>query len=573
MQTIWKLKEGDPAVAAALATELQLQPATARVLVARGFSNPAQVREFLAPSLSGMLDPFLMAGMEAAVARLVAARQQQEQVCIYGDYDVDGVTATALLVSGLTALGLRVGYHIPHRMDDGYGLNSEALRAICARGATLCVSVDCGVTAVAEAQACHEIGLDLIITDHHQPLEQLPEAVAVINPHRSDCSYPFKGLAGVGVAFNLLVALRARLREQGLLGDNGPDLRQWLDLVALGTVADVVPLVEQNRLLVASGLQRMGDNGTRTGLSALKRVAGVSGDVTAGQIGFRLAPRLNAAGRLESAVPGVELLLTDDRSLADRLAQDLNEANNERQGVERRILEEALQMVEQSGGVSERCSIVLASPDWHSGVVGIVASRLVERYHRPTILMALQEDGTAKGSGRSIPGFHLLEALHACAPLLLRYGGHRVAAGVSLAGEQVAAFALAFEQAAASRLDQQSLVPTLVLDVELEPDELTTTLVADLQRLAPFGAAHPEPVVCIRGLRVMERKVVGSDHLRLRLASGRQYINAIAWRMAGRHLPELIDVSGVPEINTWGGGSRLQLRVKDFRPAEQSHAA
>ncbi|MDY0383436.1 single-stranded-DNA-specific exonuclease RecJ [Trichlorobacter sp.] len=572
MQTSWILQKSDPAVVSALMAELQLQSATARVLAVRGFDDPAKAREFLAPTLAGMVDPFLLAGMDPAVTRLLTARSQQEQLCVYGDYDVDGVTATALMVSGLTALGLRVGYHIPHRMDDGYGLNSEALRAIRSQGATLCVSVDCGVTGIAEAQLCREIGLDLIITDHHQTLEHLPEAVAVINPHRPDCPYPFKGLAGVGVAFNLLVALRSRLREQGAFGDNGPDLRQWLDLVALGTVADVVPLLGQNRLLVASGLQRMG-NGTRIGLSALKQVSGISGDVTAGQVGFRLAPRLNAAGRLESAVPGVELLLTDDRSLADRLAQELNDANNERQSVERRILDEAVQLVEQSGGVNGRYSIVLASENWHPGVVGIVASRLVERYHRPTILMAIQEDGTAKGSGRSISGFHLLDALHACAPLLLRYGGHRVAAGVSLKVEQVAAFIEAFEQAAASRLDQQSLVPSLLLDVELEPEELTTTLVDDLQRLAPFGAGNPEPVVCIRGLRVLERKVVGSDHLRLRLARGRQQINAIAWRMAGRHLPELIDVAGMPEIDTWGGRARLQLRVKDFTATEQNHAA
>ena len=323
MQTNWILKEVDPAVVTTLAAELDLLPATARVLAGRGLCEPGQVREFLNPTLSGMLDPFLLAGMEQAVARLVRARQQQEQVCIYGDYDVDGVTATALLVSGMSALGLRAGYHIPHRMDDGYGLNSKALQAIRARGATLCVSVDCGVTALEEALACRSIGLDLIITDHHQPLETLPDALAVVNPHRPDCNYPFKGLAGVGVAFNLLVGLRSRLREQGLLGDNGPDLRQWLDLVALGTVADVVPLAGQNRLLVAAGLQRLG-NGARTGIGALKQVSGINGGVTAGQVGFRLGPRLNAAGRLESAVPGVELLLTDDRGRADLLAQELD---------------------------------------------------------------------------------------------------------------------------------------------------------------------------------------------------------------------------------------------------------
>lgn len=572
MQTTWIFKEADSRMVARLAAELQLEPAIAHLLVARGFNDPAAVREFLNPSLSGMLDPFLLAGMAQAVERLVAARQRQEQVCIYGDYDVDGVTATALLVSGLAALGLRAGYHIPHRMDDGYGLNSDALKTIRANGATLCVSVDCGVTGIAEAQVCQAIGLDLIVTDHHQPLDRLPEALAVINPHRADCSYPFKGLAGVGVAFNLLVALRATLREQGCLGGKVPDLRQWLDLVALGTVADVVPLQGQNRLLVSAGLQRMGD-GTRTGLVALKQVSGVSGAVTAGQVGFRLAPRLNAAGRLESAVPGVELLLTTDRTLAGRLAQELNEANSERQGVERRILEEAVDMVEAAGGVEGRHSIILASATWHPGVVGIVASRLVERYYRPTILLAVQADGSAKGSGRSIQGFHLLEALHDCAGLLQRYGGHRAAAGVSLMAEQCDDFARAFELAAASRLERERLVPRLQLDLELEPQDLTMSLVAEFSRLAPFGADNPEPLVCIKGLRVMEQKVIGGNHLRLRLARGRHYLSAIAWGMAGRNMPELIDIAGAPEIDTWGGGARLQVRLKDFRPAEQQHAA
>ncbi|MDK9719419.1 MAG: DHH family phosphoesterase, partial [Trichlorobacter sp.] len=254
-----------------MAKATALSPVTAGILASRGLTEPQQVTSFLTPSLAGMLDPFLMAGMEQAVLRLLAARAANEHVCIYGDYDVDGISATALLVSGFMAMGLNVGYHIPNRMEDGYGLNGDALRLIKERGIGLAVSVDCGVTAIEEALLCRSIGLDLIITDHHQPLDQLPDAVAVINPQRRDCGYPFKGLAGVGVAFNLLVALRSRLRDQGALGHNGPDLRQWLDVVALGTIADLVPLVEQNRLLTAAGLQRMGE-GCRIGLAALKQV-------------------------------------------------------------------------------------------------------------------------------------------------------------------------------------------------------------------------------------------------------------------------------------------------------------
>ena len=570
MHSNWNLATYDTAVAEQLAAELGLHPVTARILAARGFTDSAAVRAFMQPSLSGMLDPRMMAGMDAAVERLLHARTAGETICIYGDYDVDGVTGTALLVSGLSALGWQVGYHIPHRMDDGYGLNSEALQSIRRHGAALCISVDCGVTALAEARYCREIGLDLIVTDHHQPLPELPDAVAVINPHRPDCGYPFKSLAGVGVAFNLLVACKAGLRERGLIADNGPDLRQWLDLVALGTVADVVPLTGQNRLLTAAGLQRMG-SGARTGLAALKQVAGVNGSVSAGQVGFRLGPRLNAAGRLESAVPGVELLLTADPQRAALLAQELDSANAERQGVERRIVEQAVEMVEQAGGVEQRSSIVLASADWHPGVVGIVASRLVERYHRPTFLIALQEDGSAKGSGRSISGFHLLDALHDCAGLLTRYGGHRAAAGVTLESSAFEQFQQAFEQAAAARLTPELLVPTLQIDTELSPEQLTIALVEELQRLAPFGFGNPEPLICIKGLRVLERRVIGKEHLRLKLGRDRHFVNAVAWRMAERHLPDLIDLAGYPEIDTWGGGARLQLRVKAFREA-QLHA-
>lgn len=560
----WRLKAADPATVEAVAEKFGLHRATARILVSRGLVDPSQVAEFLNPSLSGMADPFLMSGISDAVTRLLKARQSKERVCIYGDYDVDGVSATALLVSGLSGLGFDVAYQIPHRMDEGYGLNADSLKAIRAAGSSLCISVDCGITALEEALLCRDIGLDLIITDHHQPLATIPDAFAVINPHQPGCLYPFKGLAGVGVAFNLLVALRARLRADRCLDGSGPDLRELLDMVALGTVADMVPLAGQNRLLVAAGLHRMGE-GCRRGLQALKRVSGINGAVSSTEVAFRLAPRLNAAGRLESAIPGVELLLSDDMAEAERLARNLDDANTERQGVERRILEEASSMVELAGGLDGRHSIVLASVDWHPGVVGIVASRMVERYHRPAILIALNSDGTGKGSGRGIPGFHLLDALHECSSWLDRYGGHMAAAGVSIREGAVTEFAAGFEKVASARLGSVSLIPEIRLDVELEPDELTVSLANEIRLLAPFGVGNPEPVALVSGLRVMDRRVIGKDHVRLRLARGRHYINAIGWRMAEMDIPETIDVAGIPEIDTWGGGARLQLRIKAFR--------
>ncbi len=566
MDKKWILKQAAPQAVADLVAATGLLPITARVLVGRGMVDPQQAQAFVTPTLAAMLDPLLMAGMEQAVQRLVTARDTAEQVCIYGDYDVDGITATALLVSGFAALGIMAGYHIPNRMEDGYGLNSEALRLIRGNGFSLAVTVDCGITALEEACLCQKIGLDLIITDHHQPLSELPSAASVINPHRMDCSYPFKGLAGVGVAFNLLVALRSRLRDQGAFGDNGPDLRQWLDLVALGTIADLVPLVDQNRLLVAAGLQRMGD-GCRCGLTALKQVAGIKGAVSSGQVGFQLAPRLNAAGRLESAVPGVELLLTDDFVKASELAAELDAANQERRQMERRILDQAVRMVEEQGRTTDRRSIVLSSPDWHQGVVGIVASRIVERYYRPAILIAELEDGTSKGSGRSINGFHLLDALHDCAVHLKRYGGHRAAAGVTLLSDRIAPFREAFEQAAGARIGDQELVAELFLDAEPSADELTLQLARDLQRLGPFGMGNQTPLLLLRGLQVQEVRSFGDANLMLRLRYDRLQLRAVGWGMANRTVPELIDLACTIRVDTWNNQEQLKIEIRDFRKA------
>ncbi|HEY4745112.1 MAG TPA: single-stranded-DNA-specific exonuclease RecJ, partial [Desulfuromonadaceae bacterium] len=497
-----------------------------------------------------------------------AARRNRETVCIYGDYDVDGITATALLVSFLRATGTACRYFIPNRFDDGYGLSREAIDHIRADGADLIVSVDCGITAVDEALYCRQQGIDLIIVDHHTPLPTIPAACAVLNPLQPGCDYPFKFLAGVGVAFNLVIALRAALRDEGAFAPgNEPDLRQWLDLVALGTIADVVPLTDENRIFACHGLRQLSCS-PQPGIQALKRVAGVTGEVNSGQVGFRLAPRLNAAGRMESAVPGVELLLSDNPEETAQLAADLDSANAERQAVERRIFEEASAMVEAAGDYPERRSIVLASPTWHQGVVGIVAARLVERYHRPTILISLAEDGSAKGSGRSIPGFHLLDALTACAPHLERFGGHRYAAGIGLRSENQAEFRAAFEAEAARCLADADLVPRLEIDAEAQPEEVTRELALELKRLAPFGAANPEPVLVMRGMKVTERRSVGDGHLRLRLAIGRHSFSAIAFRMAQRDTEGMLDVAFFPEINEWNGSSTLQLRVKDLRPAE-----
>lgn len=568
MQKNWILKQPESAVLFNTGGEVLLHPVTVAILAGRDIIDTAQARSFLSPSLSDMLDPTLLKGIAPAVGRLQTARRTGERVCIYGDYDVDGITGTSLLVSFLRDVGFNCSYFIPSRFDDGYGLNSDSLDQIIALGATLIISVDCGITSVDEAQFCRERGVDLIIVDHHAPRDVIPAACAVVNPLQPGCAYPFKSLAGVGVAFNLLIALRAALRDEGVFGsESGPDLRQWLDLVALGTIADVVSLTGQNRIYVYHGLKQLSSS-DRTGVQALKRVAGIEGSVNCGQVGFRLAPRLNAAGRMESAVPGVDLLLSSSPAECLGIATELDAANTERQSVERLIFEEAVRMVEHAADYPQRRSIVLASETWHQGVVGIVASRLVERYHRPTILIALGADGTGKGSGRSIPGFHLLDAITACSAHLERFGGHRYAAGIGLHADRVTAFSAAFEAAAHKLLGDDDLVPRLEIDAEVQPEQVTTELALELKRLEPFGSGNPEPVLMMRGLTVSERRVVGEAHLRLRLNGGGRSFTAIAFRMAERKIPDIVDIAFFPEMNEWNGSSSLQLRVRDLRPAE-----
>jgi len=569
MKKHWELRDTAGVVPDPVRQGLQVHPLVLCILAARGCATPDEIRQFLTPALSDMLDPFLLKGMETAVARLLAARSARERICVYGDYDVDGITGTALLTSFLRVTGFTCSYFIPNRFDDGYGLNSGSIESIISQGATLIISVDCGITAVDEAALCRRRGVDLIIVDHHAPKAILPDACAVLNPLQPGCAYPFKSLAGVGVAFNLLIALRSALREAGAFQTAAaPDLRKWLDLVALGTIADVVPLVNQNRIYAYYGLKQIAQP-SKPGIQALKRVAGIKeGAVSCGQVGFRLAPRLNAAGRMESAVPGVDLLMSDRLDESLLIAAELDTANAERQAIERRIFDEAVLMVESRGGYPARRSIVLASDEWHQGVIGIVASRLVERYHRPTILIALTEDGLGKGSGRSIPGFHLLEALEPCSRHLTRFGGHRYAAGIGLTATDVPAFAETFEAEAARLLTGCDLVPRLAIDAEVEPGEVTKELALELKRLEPFGMGNPEPILMLRGMTVVERRTVGEGHLRLRVTRDNCSFTAIAFNLAEREISGLIDIAFFPEMNEWNGSSSLQLRVKDLRSAE-----
>jgi single-stranded-DNA-specific exonuclease len=564
-QRRWLPRGADPAAGgvAALARELGVPPLLARLLVSRGLSGAA-AGEFLGGRLADLPDPLLLPDMALAAARIAGAVVAGAKIAVHGDYDVDGISGTTLLVQGLRACGGVVDYHIPLRLRDGYGLSATALEAAAAAGVAVVVSVDCGVSAHAEADLAAGLGLDLIITDHHQPPDQLPAALAVINPQRLDSRFPYRDLAGVGVAFFLLVAVRRVLRDGGWFAARAePDLREVLDLVALGTIADLVPLQGVNRTLTRTGLKLL-DSGSRPGILALKEVAGVK-QVTCGTVGFQLAPRLNAAGRLEDAARGVELLLDTDHTRALATARLLDQFNRERQQIELATFAEA------EARAMELCAahshtLVLASDAWHAGVIGIVASRLVERFYRPTVLIALDGAG-GKGSGRSIRGLHLYHALHACADHLLAFGGHEMAAGLSLARDQVPAFAQAFEAAAREILSEEQLVPVLLYDGEEQLAELDRRVVEALEGLAPFGMGNPEPVLLLTKVRVRQRQRIGEGHLRFTICQGGDTLPAIAFGMATR-LEEFqgdLDLLVSPQINRYNGRESVQLRIRDVR--------
>lgn len=549
-------------------TDNSIHPVVLNILLNRGYISSESQRKFLQPSLAEMPDPFLLKGMKQAVCRLLKARELGEQIFVYGDYDVDGITSTALLVSFLRNTGFLCSYFIPNRFEDGYGLNKDSLQKCMESGAKIIVSVDCGITSVSEAIFCREKCIDLIIVDHHAPKKELPDCTAIINALQPGCTYPFKFLAAVGVTFNLLVALRAELRNKGaftLLKE--PDLRESMDLVALGTIADVVPLTGENRLYAYYGLKQLSLS-NRAGIVALKQVASVSENVTCGQVGFRMAPRLNAAGRMESAVPGVDLLLTSDSNEAKIIASELDSANAERQHIERNIFEQAIAMLEESGTYPQCATIVLASNEWHQGVIGIVASRIVERYYRPTILLAIDGEGMAKGSGRSIPGFHLLDALNSCSTFLKSFGGHGFAAGVALQADAVSPFAASFESASKKQLGNMELQPLINVDLEVSAVQVTTSLAESLQYMAPFGSGNQEPVLFMKDLALLDSRIMAEKHLRLRLKKDGVIFNAIAFGMAHRTLTETMDILFFPEINLWQGNKSLQLKIKDFRPSE-----
>ncbi len=550
-----------------LAADSSLPPFLCMLLLARGIDSAGAASRFLSSSLAEIHDPFLLKDMDAAVERIRNALLNHERICVYGDYDVDGVTSVASLVGFLSAVGGDCFYYIPNRIEEGYGLHEAGIAEAAEKGARVIITADCGITSHDEADFCSSLGIDLIITDHHTPHSRIPSACAVINPLRNDCPFPFKSLAGVGVVFNLLLALRKRLRNDGFFVSKAePNLREYLDLVALGTIADIVPLVDENRVFVFHGLRQLTVS-SRVGISALKAVAGVSDPVDCGAVGFRLAPRINAAGRLDDASLGVELLLTKDARRAAELSAELNASNEERQNLEKAILDDVLQRVASDLSLRDRKTIVLASESWHSGVIGIVASRIVDLYHRPTILIALQE-GNGKGSGRSIPGFHLHDALKSCSDKLLRFGGHKYAAGLSIDEQTLADFVQKFDEVATGLLSPEDLLPELRIDAELLPEQVSLETAELLSSLEPYGMGNPRPVFVMRSVKLMQWTLLKERHLKVRFLAAGLHFDAIGFDMAEK-TPEhdMLDVAFTLDINNWNGRRSVLLRLKDLKPA------
>jgi len=556
---LWVFRDINMSQRASLAEALLISPAAASLFLARGVTTPHEATRLM--SLQSPHDPFLIPDMEQAIQRLHRAVNIQEPICFYGDYDVDGITATSLYLSFFGGLGAKVRAYVPHRLREGYGLNLGAVQRLHDEGISLLVTSDCGTTSHKEIELAAQLGMDVIVTDHHQSDEVMPQAVAVLNPHRTDALYPFRGLCSAALAYKVAQAYQVRY------GVAGVPLESLLDLVALATVADVVPLQDENRSFVREGLHQL-SRGARCGIRALKQAAGVTRDCTAETIAFKLAPRINAAGRLDDAMLGVRLLTTEIPSEAQQLADRLEQLNHERQRIEMDIMTEALASLKDSALPRV---LVLASRHWHLGVVGIVAARLVDRFQCPAIVMAINEQGIAKGSARTTGGFDLYQGLAACREVLESFGGHPSAAGLTIRESRIDEFRAMFSDVVAGWVHDGYKVPTLNVDAEVRLNEVNLQLIQEIGSLHPFGAGNPEPTFAVTGLEVMESRTVGEKHLKMTVRQGRSLpFDSIGFGMKSlleRGIPSRapVDLAFTPELNHWNGRDRIQLRIRDVR--------
>jgi single-stranded-DNA-specific exonuclease len=561
MKKNWVIEKPNPRLREKLIKALGISQITAQVLINRGIKDEAEAELFLRSTLFDLPSPYLMKGMDKAVERIKRAIQDKEKIAIYGDYDVDGVTATSLFYMFLRSLGTSVTYYNPDRIKEGYGINLHAIKRLRSEGASLIISADCGITASEEVKDAKKFGVDFIITDHHEPPETIPEAVSVLNPHQSGCQYPGKEIAGVGVIYNLAIALRRALRDSGFFGKDEPNLGDYLDLVALGTVPDCASLTNVNRIFVKEGMKRM-LTPKRPGIIALKEVSGISGEVNSYDIGFKLGPRINASGRLQSAGVAVELLISEDLNKAKELAKILNHENSKRQDIEENIFLDAVSQIESNPELLGSSSIVLSSPNWHVGVIGIVATRLVEHYQKPTILISIQESGIGKGSGRSVQGINIYAALSECKELFEQFGGHELAAGISINGERIGEFRKRFEKSISG--SGEDFAARIKIDDILDLSEITDEVVSELELLAPFGIGNPEPVFLAKSLDVVSERFFKDKHLSLKLKEKDRIFDAIWFNLKEPiKVPSRIDLVFTPEFNVWNGKKEIRLRIKD----------
>ncbi len=568
MNKVWKIKPCDEGLAEHFFQTLEKLPRPLAVLLAqRGCTTGEEATLFLSPSLSGLRDPFELPQMEQAVARIRQALSAGEKITVFGDYDVDGVCSTALLVRVLRELGGQVSAYIPSRFGAGYGLSPEALAdCLCEQSPALIVTVDCGTGSVEAVEAARAAGVDTVITDHHEPGAQTAAAVAVVNP-KCTGNHPDRMLAGAGVAFKLCHALIKTGRREGCAASASVDLKAYLDLVAVATVTDMVPLCGENRALVRAGLQGM-ETSCRAGWNALKKISGISGPVETWHAGFSLGPRINAAGRTGRADAALELLLTDLPSRADELAQLLDGANRERQSIEKAMVQEAVEEID--GWFDEKTSfgIVIAREGWHTGVIGIVASRLVARYNRPVAVIGV-DGASGRGSCRSIDAFNILDGLNACSGILRQFGGHAMAAGLEVETRHIEPFKERFNQAAAEQLRTADLRPVLQIDSVMTLTEADPAMLSGLRRAGPFGQDHPEPVWAVCGVSAIDSRILKEKHLKLTLSDGKTSREAIGFNLAEKLPSGPIDVAFTLQENNWNGRTTVQLNIRDLRPAEK----
>jgi len=563
----WNIRQPDTDLQKYLSSNLGIPTVISQLLLNRGINDINKAKAFLNSDISELYNPFLIEGMHEAVSRIKQAIDKKERILIHGDYDVDGITAIALLFFTLREFGVESVYYIPDRLTEGYGLGASGVEEAINVKAGLVITVDCGISSHEEVDELNKAGIDVIITDHHEPPKILPDSYAIINPLQKACMYPDKNLSGVSIAFKLCQALSSEFHNTSFW--------KHLDLVALGTVSDIAPIIGENRVLVKEGMRLLKNGSSNKGIKTLLDASSLKSDrIGTFEIGFILGPRINAAGRLGSARTAVELLLTDDSQKAMELAKKLNEANLERQRIEKNTLKEAMSKIDTEVNFKDHKVIVLHKEGWHTGVIGIVASRISGRFNRPTILIS-KKDGIGRGSGRSIETFHLFEALTGCGEFLKEYGGHQYACGLTIQEESLDKFTKLINEIADTVLRPEDLVPSLSIDMEIGLSSLDHDMVGHIIKLEPFGEGNPEPVFCSKNLSLTRPvKVIKGEHIKLSLSDGIKNFEAIGFGLAKNSDIELtlrnhleFDMAYTVSINTWQGIDNIQLKIEDVRPS------